>query len=97
MEIEGEDVTIRYSSNPNSYIAKITGSSEKYGYEREFIKPYDTQRSSTGKTGFNTYDLIDFEEDEIYEIKEGKHPVYYKFVNSEFVELDKKDVKRMFK
>jgi hypothetical protein len=90
------DLTINFNYTYKSYVAKITGLDEQYGFQRIFINPSDKTRSSTGKTGTNTYDLDDFA-DGIYEIQEVGEKKYYNVVAGKLTKIDKKDVKKSLK
>jgi hypothetical protein len=49
------------------WVAEITGRSQKYGLNREFLKVVARNWSSTGRTGSTAFEL---EENKLYEVNE---------------------------
>jgi len=63
-------VKINYQpSGGKCWAARVTGRDPRYGLSRDFLPTVAADRSSSGKTGSNTYELA---EGELYEI----HPAW---------------------
>ena len=70
--------TINYQpSGGSACAAEITGRDPKYTFAREFLDPVDTDRSSSGRTGSNTYEL---HEGKIYQVKPSWKDKYFMIV-----------------
>jgi hypothetical protein len=74
-------------SGGKAWAARITGRHPKFSFEREFLPVFSADRSSSGKTGSNTYELSP---GEIYEVNEPWRGRY--FVDGEGHRIDTEDV-----
>jgi len=86
-----------------TYIAKLTGLDEKYGFCREFIKYNEKQTSRSGKHGSIWYNL-EVLSNGLYEIRNprsGRYGregnIYVLIDNGNVIEFNFKDVKNYFK
>ena len=92
-----------WASHGSTYIAKLNGLDEKYGFNREFIKNVEKKTSRSGKHGDVWYD-ISILKDGIYEIRNprsGKYGregnIYILIKNNDVSEFDFRQVKDYFK
>ena len=80
------------------YVAKLTGVSKKFGFERDFVKNGDFAYSGRGKYARvdNPETLIG--EDGVYEIKyggRGQYRDYYKMENGAVEKIDAEQAKAL--
>lgn len=57
-------------SGGKTWVARVTGRDEKFTFSREFLHIFAATRSGSGKTGTNSYELV---QGEVYEAQEAWH------------------------
>jgi len=77
-------------SGGKAWVAKITGLCSKYNFKREFLVAYKKERSYSGKTGQNYYELKDgyFYEANI----PWKGRQYYKVIDGKIVDINPEEI-----
>jgi hypothetical protein len=76
-------------SGGKAWAAELIGRDPKYTFTREFLNPVDTNRSSSGKTGSNTYEL---EDGKLYQLKPSWKDKYFATVrDGKLVEVTVKE------
>jgi hypothetical protein len=65
---------VRHYSTDKEWCARIVGEDSTYRFKREFMRPYDRDWSSSGRTGYTMYDVSS---DGVYEFKNPYDDRYF--------------------
>ncbi len=80
----------RQPSGGKEWVAEIVGRDPKYKFKREFLLPVSHDRSSSGKTGFTSFEL---EPGKVYEVNEPwKGRWFVEIQNGELKTLNTEEV-----
>lgn len=77
------------------WIAKITGLSSKYGFEREFQEPVEKLEDSRGRLRFNITENGYYQRKE-YSGSGSEYVAWYHFKDNKLTEIEEKDIKQVF-
>jgi hypothetical protein len=92
-EVTVQNMVLKVNHQPSGgkeWVAEITGRDPKYKFQREFLQPVSRDWSSSGKTGFTSFEL---EPGKVYEVNEPwKGRRFVEIQNGEIKTLDTEEV-----
>ena len=85
---------VRHYASNKEWACKIVGKDEKYRFAREFLRVYERDWTSSGKTGYTYYDVT---QDGIYQFKNPYDDIYFlKIENTHWETLRDGEVEEYF-
>ena len=90
-EVEKKVIKVNHQpSGGKEWVAEIVGRDPKYKFKREFLQPVSRDWSSSGKTGFTSFEL---EPGKVYEVNEPwKGRRFVEVKNNEIVAISAEEV-----
>jgi len=89
-----KDLELNYGTHGKTYVARITGRHPRYVFNRDFLSIADKRRSSSRKTGSNTYELP-LTEGTIYEVSETGDRKYYIIKKGKMTKITNADARQL--